>query len=248
MQSWEEIIYEDRNKRYGSYVLRKNQFKYLLIGLLGSIVLMLTPTLIIYFSYSNKEQDDEIPMTISVQLSPLPDMDKIEEQAPPPPKKDVVKNTDANVIPTISDSVKKNQAELIIKKIDEQTDSLLLAQKKNAVEGNGLDTENEKSVYINADEMPEFIGGNEEMMKFIRRNTIYPEVAIRKKISGKVIVQFTVTPFGDVRDVKLVSGVDPVLDKEAIRVVGTLPKMRPARVAGKKAISFKYTIPVTFHL
>ena len=117
------------------------------------------------------------------------------------------------------------------------------------VESTSQETEppTEKLIFTVVEEMPEFTGGMGECMKFINKNIQYPPEAIEKEIQGRVIVQMVITDEGDVTDAKVVRGVDPLLDKEALRVINLMPKWKPGKQRGK-AVNVKYTIPVMFRL
>ena len=103
-------------------------------------------------------------------------------------------------------------------------------------------------VYFNADTMPKFQGGDViKFRKYLATNLRYPKEARDKNISGKVYVQFIVTDQGKVSKVQIVRGVDPLLDKEAIRVVLSSPDWEPGIKNGKK-VNIAYTFPVSFVL
>lgn len=98
-----------------------------------------------------------------------------------------------------------------------------------------------------AEVMPEFPGGIMALMNFLRKTVQYPEIALSNNIEGKVFVVFTVDIDGSVTNIRIKRGVDPSLDSEAIRVVGTMPKWRPGLQSGK-AVKVNYTLPVNFVL
>lgn len=97
------------------------------------------------------------------------------------------------------------------------------------------------------EEMPMFPGGNAALMDFLANNIKYPQVAEENGIQGRVVLTFTVEPDGSLTEVKVVRGVDIALDKEAIRVVKSMPKWIPGKVGGQP-VAVKYTLPITFHL
>ena len=101
--------------------------------------------------------------------------------------------------------------------------------------------------YQIADEMPVFPGGDEGILKYISDNIHYPKEAKDKGIQGKVIAHFKIKTDGTVSDVSVLKGVDLSLDKEAIRVVSTLPRFSPGKLKGK-TVPVWYTIPITFSL
>ncbi len=102
--------------------------------------------------------------------------------------------------------------------------------------------------FMVVEEMPVFAGGDIELLKFINENTSYPEEAKAKGIQGRVIVRFCVEADGRVNRLSVLKGVDPLLDSEALRVVGTLPKFeKPGRQGGKN-VPVWYMVPITFKL
>ena len=96
-------------------------------------------------------------------------------------------------------------------------------------------------------QMPQFPGGQEALMQFLVDNVNYPEVARKKKIEGRVVVQFIVEKDGSIGEQKVLRSVHPVLDAEAMRVVNIMPKWVPGMIDGKPA-RVKYALPVTFKL
>ena len=115
--------------------------------------------------------------------------------------------------------------------------------------------EEQEQVFFFVEHMPEFPGGELEMRKFIADNIKYPEEAKAKGLSGKVFVQFVINKEGDVVNPKIARGVDPILDKEAIRVVQSMPKWKPGeqskRIDGEKVWvpkNVSWTVPITFNL
>ena len=104
-----------------------------------------------------------------------------------------------------------------------------------------------EKVFDMVEQMPQFPGGQAEMMQFISKNMKYPTIAQENGTQGRVTCQFVVGADGRVRDVNVLRGVDPYLDKEAVRVIMSMPKWIPGKQNGK-AVSVKYTIPVVFRL
>ena len=109
----------------------------------------------------------------------------------------------------------------------------------------GRDPGNEPFVVV--EEMPVFPGGEGVLLKYIADNTHYPEVAKSEKIMGRVIVRFCVTETGNVDQIKVVKGVHPALDEEAVRIVSSLPRFEPGKQGGV-AVPVWYMVPVTFSL
>ena len=105
--------------------------------------------------------------------------------------------------------------------------------------------EAEAEPFVVVEEMPMFPGGETELLTWIANNTQYPELAKENNIQGKVIVRFCVTSKGTVDRVSILKGVDPELDKEAIRVVQTLPAFKPGKQGGKP-VPVWYMVPINF--
>jgi TonB family protein len=124
--------------------------------------------------------------------------------------------------------------------------------KQSTVSEKNMKVEEEKDIdesapFTAVEEMPVFPGGDKELLKYIGRNTIYPEAAKVNNIQGRVIVRFCVTAKGGVSLISVLKGVDKELDAEAMRVVKTLPAFKPGKQSGK-AVPVWYMVPITFTL
>ena len=106
---------------------------------------------------------------------------------------------------------------------------------------------NDDTVYHTVEQMPRFPGGERALKKYLKSHINYPPMAAENNVQGKVVVQFVVNKDGSVGEVKLVRSVDKDLDREAIRVVKSLPKFTPGRQNGE-AVNVWYTLPVPFEL
>ena len=102
-------------------------------------------------------------------------------------------------------------------------------------------------VYDVVENQPQFPGGSEAMMKFLRNTIKYPEAAAKAGIKGRVIAQFIIATDGTVTDPKIMRSVSPELDEEALRVIRAMPKWTPGTQNGK-AVAVRYTIPITFSM
>lgn len=105
----------------------------------------------------------------------------------------------------------------------------------------------EDGAYYIADQMPEYPGGIEAMLKYIESNIQYPREALTQKVQSRVYVQFVVNKNGKVSQAEISRGSHPLLDKEAIRVVSNMPKWIPGKNKGKK-VPVIYTLPITFKI
>jgi protein TonB len=104
-----------------------------------------------------------------------------------------------------------------------------------------------EEIFVVVEEQPEFPGGNTAMMKFLSNNIKYPVIAQENGIQGRVITNFVVERDGSITDVQVVRGVDPSLDKEAIRVIQSMPKWKAGKQRGS-AVRVRFTLPVVFRL
>ncbi len=106
----------------------------------------------------------------------------------------------------------------------------------------------EEEIFEVVEQMPEFPnGGMAGLMQFLSKNIKYPTIAQENGTQGRVTVQFVVNRDGSIVDAKVIRGVDPYLDKEALRVINSMPKWKPGMQRGKP-VRVKYTVPVMFRL
>jgi TonB family protein len=105
----------------------------------------------------------------------------------------------------------------------------------------------EQEIFFVVDEMPEYPGGEQALRQYIATAVKYPDDAVKKGIQGKVYVTFVVGTDGNVRDAKIARGVDPSLDAEALRVVGSMNGWKPGKQTGIP-VNVSYTVPINFKL
>ena len=160
------------------------------------------------------------------------------KQAPPPPEAPKLEEVlqiaenDADVQETTIQSSEENNQAVEIKYVAPVVEE---------------EEPEEAEIFMVVEEMPEFPGGMAECLKFLGKNIKYPTIAQENGVQGRVIVQFVVNQDGSIVDPVVVRSVDPYLDKEALRVIKTMPKWKPGKQRGK-AVRVKYTVPVTFKL
>lgn len=159
---------------------------------------------------------------------------------PPPPPAPVV----TEVLNVVEDDVDLEQQE-----IASSEDSQNAVQQETFVAPAVVEEEEESSqqIFTVVEEMPKFPGGDAELLKFIAKSIKYPVIAQENGIQGRVICSFVVNRDGTVVDAEVLRGVDPSLDKEALRVISTMPKWTPGKQRGKP-VRVKYTVPITFRL
>ena len=102
-------------------------------------------------------------------------------------------------------------------------------------------------IHIAVEEVPEFPGGVAALMAYLRKNIKYPAICRENNIQGKVIVTFVVNKDGSIVDVEVAKGVNPALDKEAVRVISQMPNWQPGRQLGRP-VRVRYSVPVSFRL
>ncbi|MBD5210728.1 MAG: energy transducer TonB [Bacteroidales bacterium] len=149
-----------------------------------------------------------------------------------------------------ADEVKDTSTALGSTNFDQGTDDLnIVREHKNEViveEKKPVPVE-ENKVFTSVEQMPQFPGGEAELLKYISSHIKYPAIAMENNVQGRVVVQFVVTKDGSIGEVKVARGKDPDLDKEAVRVVKTLPKFIPGKMNGQ-AVNVWYTLPINFKL
>jgi protein TonB len=110
-----------------------------------------------------------------------------------------------------------------------------------------VEEEATEEIFVVVEKQPEFPGGTTALMKFLGDNIKYPVIAQENGIQGRVITNFVVERDGSISDVQVVRGQDPSLDKEAVRVIKTMPKWAPGQQRGKP-VRVRFTLPVVFRL
>lgn len=122
------------------------------------------------------------------------------------------------------------------------------AKEQEQVQAEDEDTlENGEPVLTVVDVMPQFPGGDVELLKFIAKNINYPQESQEKGDQGRVICSFVVASDGSLKNFKVLRGLTPLLDNEAIRVLKTMPRWTPGTNGGKP-VAVKYTVPITYKL
>lgn len=174
-------------------------------------------------------EEEIIPITREMEVKPPP---------PPPPK--VVE-----VLNIVDDDVKIDD-ELKIE--DSEADDKTLIDVAPVVSAKEeKEEEGASEVFFIVEDMPEFPGGDLALRAYIANQIKYPVIAQENGIQGKVYVTFVVGKDGSVSNATIARGVDASLDKEALRVVSTLPKWKPGKQRGKP-VNVSYTVPINFQL
>ncbi|MCK9179659.1 MAG: energy transducer TonB [Bacteroidales bacterium] len=167
------------------------------------------------------------------------------EQAPPPPPEVIEEAPQvAEVLNIVEDDADIKDTRLAS---SEETGEKISVGKYVPVAVEVVEEPVEEEIFEVVEEMPEFPGGPAAMMKYLNNNIRYPTIAQENGIEGRVIVQFVVNSDGTIVDANVVRSVDPFLDKEALRVINSMPKWKPGKQRGK-SVRVKYTLPVMFRL
>jgi protein TonB len=146
------------------------------------------------------------------------------------------------------DEIKETQTAVGTTNFDKGTDDInVVREYKNEVVVEEKKPVDENKVFTAVEQMPQFPGGESALYEYIGKNLRYPPMAAENNIQGRVTVQFVVTKTGSIGEVKVLRGKDPDLDKEAVRVVKSLPKFIPGKMNGQ-AVNVWYTLPISFKL
>lgn len=163
--------------------------------------------------------------------------EKVEPPPPPPPKKKVIEELTVVDDDTDLDEELDIDTEADEETMIDQTDINLMEEEE----------EEEPEIFMVVEQMPEFPGGQRALFKYISENINYPPIAKENGIQGKVFIQFVVGKTGTITNVNVLRGVDPSLDKEAVRVVKSMPKWKPGKQRGKP-VFVRYQVPINFKL
>jgi periplasmic protein TonB len=244
----EDIVFETRNKEYGSFVLRKKFRKFLTIAFLITIIIACAIILVPFIKALNSKVDKVI-----VMKSTVVEMEKVKDDIPPPPPPPppppaAVEQQVKYVAPVVVDSTKEVHEIAIVSDIVETAVNEAPPEKVEVVVQEETAIVEEEPVFIIVEEPATFQGGDLNSFRdWVQKNLEYPPVAAENGISGKVYVQFAVNSKGEVVDVKILRSVDSSLDKESIRVITSSPKWNPAKQGGK-AVKQQFVIPLSYVL
>ena len=267
--SWVDLVFDGKNQTYGAYTLRKDTGKRNLKALIITVATIIGIMLLVAAKVAiENELQSHVAIETDVELSKLAQKKeaKVERKEPvkvemeqqvvekvkssvkftaPEIKKDEEVNPE-DEIKSQDDLSKTNTAigAFDVKGNDEEAGEVLKAQQVVVDE---KPAEEETKVFDVVEQMPSFPGGDAALMQYLSSHIKYPVVAEENGIQGRVIATFVVERDGSITDVKVVKSVDPSLDKEAIRVLKSMPKWIPGKQNGS-AVRVKYSVPVTFRL
>ncbi len=163
------------------------------------------------------------------------------QETPPPPPPPAPPVQEVQVLNVVENDVETQTIEINTEETEEE---VVIAPPVEAPE----EEEEEETIFMVVETMPEFPGGQKSLFEFLSKNVKYPVIAQENGIQGRVICQFVVNRDGSIVDVQVVrSGGDASLDKEAVRVIKSMPNWKPGKQRGKP-VRVKYTVPVNFRL
>jgi len=259
-EAWVDLLFKERNQEYGAYELRNDSARRHRWGIIGALIftalIVVVPILYKQILSITKERNVEVTTLSDIQIEKQLEKPKdIVIDKPIPPLKSSIKFTPPVIKPdeeVQEDEEIKTQEELT------KTDmNISVADVKGTDEVNGQDIGDLNNAIVEEDtitppynvveQMPEFPGGESALQRFLMANVKYPSIAAENGVQGKVYVNFVVDRVGAISNVKVVRGVDPAVDKEAVRVVKSMPKWIPGRQNGE-AVRVSFTVPINFVL
>ncbi len=276
-KEWTDVIFEGKNKEFGAYELRRQSDKrhnraviFVLIGLI--LVLIGGYFWGMYSDYRREQRELELQAQLEQQLADIAaaeaeEPEEVEEvpQAVEEPQREealpeeilnTIKDTEISIAAdeevtediTSKDDVAESTAAAGSTTFDQGTDDLnVVREHKEEIIVEEKHEPVKEEIFTAVEQMPQFPGGEGELLKYISTHIKYPTMAAENNIQGRVVVKFVVQKDGKVGEVVVLRGQDPDLDKEAVRVVKTLPNFIPGKMNGQ-AVSVWYTLPINFKL
>lgn len=259
-KEWCDIVFESKNKSYGAYKMRQTSSKRHIISFLVILLLFAffayLPTFIelVEFYVFQRTQSDYIVEDYKYITESLTEVElqQLQKQYIPNQAKSQVKSIKSHQqVQNVQDI--KSQIPIIVDGSllddqypeDLQTDTTLDESENKQTEE--MESNTDDGLYLVVEEMAAFPGGEPGLMDYIYKNLRYPYTAANNKIENCVICTFIIDANGAVTQVEVIQSAHPLLDKEALRVVKSLPKWKPAKQHGR-FIKVKYTLPIIFRL
>lgn len=182
--------------------------------------------------FSLQEEDIEV----EEEIIPITRQEEVKPPPPPPPP------AVADILNIVEDDVELDE-ELEIMDTEMSQDDIVDFSNMVFEE----ETRDEGEVFMIVEEMPEFPGGTEALQKYLAQSVRYPVIAQENGIQGRVYIQFVINQNGEVTNATILRGVDPSLDREALRVVEAMPKWKPGKQRNRP-VRVSYTVPINFVL
>jgi protein TonB len=256
--NFDDLIFENRNKEYGAYYIRKKYNLFLLISLSAALFIGSAAVMIPFLKVLNMEHETGTGggrRLVSVQMEKmdLPEEIFVAPAVPPPPKG--MQQVEKYVAPIIADTVlptdniQQSVADVQATNPDNTTQELTVSTNASESELTGGDLgDGSDEPFILVEVKPTFKGGDlEEFRKWVQKRVTYPQAAQDNGISGRVYMTFVIERDGTVSTVKIVRGVDPLIDKEAQRAIESSPKWSPGLQRGRP-VRVRFSIFLNFTL
>jgi protein TonB len=245
-----DIVFENRNKEYGSYDLRKKLQRSLIIGFIISFLVISTIVAVPFIKALTT--DDESVVLVKETVAELQNVKTDQDAPPPPPPPPPPQAMEQQVRYTAPVVVEEAQEDLQLSIVDDVKESMSNEPVPETIEVVAAEEEQviveDEPAFVFVEEQATFQGGTLDTFRdWVQKNLVYPPVAVENGIFGRVTVQFAVNSRGEVVDVKILRGVDPSLDKETIRVIMSSPKWGAAKQGGR-AVKQQFVMPVIFQL
>lgn len=243
-KSYNDLVFERRNKAYGSYVLRRLIPVYTLRATLitASCVVVIIVLMVVDFSFFRK-QNEVLVLPMEVNLSDPP---QILQALPPavPPAAEKMATTEL-----VEMEVKKDLEVADEKPVnkEDQTDTLSTGTAENGNNIHSIENGNGSTIYRSVEENPEYPGGKIGLTRYLKDNLVYPKEAEDNGITGTVVVVFIINEDGSVSDVKVQQGIGGGCDQEAVRIVSAMRKWKPGKQGGVP-VKVYGRLPITFKL
>jgi protein TonB len=252
VETLEEIVFENRNKEYGSYVLRKKYRRYLTISLVVGILILLSAAAYpLINAYLNKEKLlREKEKSVTAEMLNMPKEEAPPPPPPPPPPEALVEKVKFTAPKVVEDTNVESdfgkQDQLSQNKNTEVPTEEVQVEEKE-VKTQVIEQKVEAEVFLIVEEPPTFPGGDQALYKWLGENLKYPEEAKELGIQGRVFVSFVVEPDGSTSNVVVKRGIGGGCDEEAVRIVKAMPKWAPGKQRGQP-VRVQFNLPIKFTL
>jgi protein TonB len=250
----DDLVFEGRNKSYGAYELRKKYGRTIILALLIAVGLYITAFVTPYILTLFKPAPPEIAKK-EIKYTELSEPPPIDKNIPPPPPPNLppppktIKFTPPVIKP--DEEVKEEDVPPPVEELQKAEVSATTEVDPNATYDFNAQTqvveEKKPEIFMYVEQMPEFPGGQNELIKYLQKNLRYPAAARENGIEGKVVLQFVVDESGHISDIQTVRDIGGGCAEEAIRVVRSMPPWKPGKQNGN-AVKVYFKLPVTFKL
>ena len=267
-QQWIDLVFDGKNEAYGAYQIRRDTGKrnfWALLCLIGGIAAIVL--FFVLYGVAKNAFTPEVDVETAVEVEAAYDEQDEEDdeeviyEEPEPEAEQVLQEELVNSERFTDLAMDDEKPQEVAKSNEEAAKGEIAIGTQDFNEGSEEGTkvltenmqiveekvEEDRTVFEVVEQMPSFPGGDAALMSFLSKNIHYPAIAEENGIQGRVVATFVVERDGSITDVKVVKSIDPSLDKEAVRVLKSMPKWIPGRQNGSP-VRVKYTVPVTFRL